>query len=94
MAKGQIELSGEFTESGYEEKAKEITLADLLTMTKEQKLALLDDSLLNTYILQMNKGQLKANDLGAVVTYLKNNKVVAEKPIKKPFADEIKDMVE
>ncbi|MGB1226462.1 MAG: hypothetical protein ACPG9K_01110 [Poseidonibacter sp.] len=46
--------------------------------TKEEKLRLMDDLLLDTYIMALKDKKLKANDLGAVVTYLKNNKEVRE----------------
>lgn len=54
-------------------------MIDTSKMTKAQKLELLDELLMNTYIEVLQEGQLRANDLGAVVTYLKNNKVVQEK---------------
>lgn len=51
----------------------------LLKMSKSQKLKMLDDKLLDSYIIAMDDGDLKPLELGAVVTYLKNNKEVAEK---------------
>lgn len=53
--------------------------ARLAKMSKSEKLKLMDNLLLDTYIESLEDGQLKANDLGAVVTYLKNNKEIAEK---------------
>ena len=48
-------------------------------LTKSKKLKMLDDLLLDSYINAMEEGNLKPLELGAVVTYLKNNKEVAEK---------------
>lgn len=48
-------------------------------MTKAQKLKELDSLLLDSYIGAMEDGDLKPLELGAVVTYLKNNKEIAEK---------------
>ena len=62
-------------------------------MSKAEKLKKMDNLLLDTYILAMEDGQLKANDLGAVVTYLKNNKEIAEKK-EHSEADTIAGLVE
>lgn len=62
-------------------------------MTKSQKLKMLDDKLLDSYIIAMDDGDLKPLELGAVVTYLKNNKEVAEKK-EESEADIIEDLVE
>lgn len=51
----------------------------LSKLSKSEKLKLLDDNLLDSYIIAMESGDLKPMELGAVVTYLKNNKEVAEK---------------
>lgn len=48
-------------------------------LSKSKKLKMLDDLLLDSYINAMEEGNLKPLELGAVVTYLKNNKEVAEK---------------
>ena len=66
---------------------------ELSTMSKAKKLALMDGLLLDTYITTLFTGQLKANDLGAVVTYLKNNKEIAEKK-EHSEADLIDELVE
>jgi len=62
-------------------------------MTKAQKLRELDDLLLDSYIGAMEEGNLKPLELGAVVTYLKNNKEVAEKK-EHSEADLIDELVE
>lgn len=48
-------------------------------MTKGQKLEILDELLLDSYIEAMQEGTLKPLELGAIVSYLKMNKQVAEK---------------
>lgn len=51
----------------------------LSKLSKAEKLKLLDENLLDSYIIAMESGDLKPMELGAVVTYLKNNKEIAEK---------------
>jgi hypothetical protein len=48
-------------------------------MTVEQKLEQLNELLIDACIENLSSGKIKPNDLGAIVTLLKNNKVVAEK---------------
>lgn len=48
-------------------------------MTKSEKLRVLDSLLLDSYIDAMKDGTLKPMELGAIVSYLKMNKEVAEK---------------
>ncbi len=62
-------------------------------LTKAKKLKMLDDLLLDSYINAMEEGNLKPLELGAVVTYLKNNKEVAEKQ-EHSEADLIDELVE
>lgn len=63
------------------------------TLSKSKKLKMLDDLLLDSYINAMEEGNLKPLELGAVVTYLKNNKEVAEKK-EHSEADLIDELVE
>lgn len=49
------------------------------TMTLRQKLETLNELLVDACIDNLQGGQIKPNDLGAIVTLLKNNKVVEEK---------------
>lgn len=65
----------------------------LAGMSKADKLKMLDDKLLDSYIVAMDDGDLKPLELGAVVTYLKNNKEVSEKK-EHSEADVIEDLVE
>jgi len=48
-------------------------------MTLRQKLETLNELLIDQCITNISTGKLKPNDLGAVVTLLKNNKVIEEK---------------
>ena len=48
-------------------------------MSVRQKLEFLNEKLIDTCIDNLSSGKIKPNDLGAVVTLLKNNKVVEEK---------------
>ena len=49
------------------------------TMTLRKKLETLNELLVDACIDNLQGGQIKPNDLGAIVTLLKNNKVVEEK---------------
>lgn len=62
-------------------------------LSKSKKLKMLDDLLLDSYINAMEEGNLKPLELGAVVTYLKNNKEVAEKK-EHSESDLIEDLVD
>jgi hypothetical protein len=48
------------------------------TMTLRQKLETLNELLVDACIDNLQSGYIKPNDLGAIVTLLKNNKVVEE----------------
>lgn len=48
-------------------------------MTLRQKLETLNELLVDACIDNLQSGYIKPNDLGAIVTLLKNNKVVEEK---------------
>lgn len=97
MEKNHLDDTPEVTDVTSEEYLKAHELSELRKklpkMSKAEKLRMMDDLLLDTYITTMFDGQLKANDLGAVVTYLKNNKEVAEKK-EESIHDEIDSMVE
>lgn len=47
--------------------------------TLRQKLEILNELLVDECIDNLSSGKMKPNDLGAIVTLLKNNKVVEEK---------------
>ena len=87
MAKGEFILAGQDMDIDVDKDGK--PLIDISDMSKMEKLSLLDDLIMDNYIKIMQKGQLKANDLGAVVTYLKNNKVVQEKKAEETESDVI-----
>ncbi len=48
-------------------------------MTLRQKLEALNELLVDACIENLSSGKIKPNDLGAIVTLLKNNKVIEEK---------------
>lgn len=50
-------------------------------MNKQRKLELLDELLLDTYIDALKDGEIKPSDLGNIVSYLKNNKMVEDKKV-------------
>jgi len=52
---------------------------DTSNMTLRQKLELLNELLVDTCIENMQNNKMKPNDLGSIVTLLRNNKVVEEK---------------
>lgn len=91
-------MKAEFTMTGYNKDSDKLNkdgeaLIDITKMSKAEKLSLLDELVMDNYIEIMQTGQLKANDLGAVVTYLKNNKVVQEKKAEETEADIIDDII-
>lgn len=54
------------------------TRKDTSNMTLRQKLETLNELLVDACIDNLQSGYIKPNDLGAIVTLLKNNKVVEE----------------
>lgn len=48
-------------------------------MTRQQKFEKLQDLVLDNYIEALENNELKAMELGPIITLLKNNKVVQEK---------------
>lgn len=52
---------------------------DTSNMTLRQKLELLNELLVDTCIDNMQNNRMKLNDLGSIVTLLRNNKVIEEK---------------
>lgn len=48
-------------------------------MTRQQKFEKLQDLVLDNYIKALENNELKAMELGPIITLLKNNKVVQEK---------------
>lgn len=53
--------------------------SELNSMPLRAKLEMLNELLVDTCIMNMRSGRMKLNDLGSIVTLLKNNKVVEEK---------------
>lgn len=62
-------------------------------LTLRQKLETLNELLVDACIENLDSGKIKPNDLGAIVTLLKNNKVVEEKR-EISEADLIDDLIE
>jgi hypothetical protein len=58
------------------------------------RLKRLNELLVETCIENLEQGRIKPNDLGAIVTLLKNNKVVSEKEEELSEADIIDGLVE
>ena len=65
----------------YESKAKmEIKKDKYKNLTLRQKLELLNELLVDTCIENLESNKMKPNDLGSIVSLLKNNKVVELTP--------------
>jgi secreted Zn-dependent insulinase-like peptidase len=63
-------------------------------MNHQEKLTYLDDLVLDKYVESLVLGEIEAGDLGNIVGYLKNNKVVQDvKPVRSE-SEEIEDLVE
>ena len=62
-------------------------------MTRLDKLNLLQDLVLDTYIEALKEGELKAMELAPIVTLLKNNKILEDKKIT-PESEVIEGLVE
>lgn len=64
---------------GIEDDSGELLREKLKEMPLRAKLEMLNGLLVDTCIMNMSQGQMRMNDLGSIVTLLKNNKVVEEK---------------
>lgn len=62
-------------------------------MTRQQKLQLLQDKILDKYIEALNNDEIEVKDLGSIIAYLKNNKVV-ETTVEHSESDLIDDLIE
>lgn len=62
-------------------------------MSLREKLETLNELLVDACIKNLSSGKIKPNDLGAIVTLLKNNKVVEERR-EISESDEIDDLIE
>lgn len=64
---------------GYDKEPDMDKKYDTTGKTLRQKLEMLNELLVDECIDNLAMGKMKPNDLGAIVTLLKNNKVVEEK---------------
>ena len=76
---------------GYDRNPKKPKF-DTSKLTLRQKLEVLNELLVDTCIDNLSSGFVKPNDLGAIVTLLKNNKVVEEKR-EESESDIIEDLI-
>lgn len=83
MAKGIIENNDtedlKFDASTGEWKSKPSKTVDIIDMPLRQKLEILNELTVDACIDNLVSGKIKQNDLGSIITLLKNNKVVEEK---------------
>jgi len=72
----------------------EVIKKKLAGRSKGQKFAILDELVLDSYIVALSVGKISPIELAPIVTYLKNNKVVQDKKEEESEADIIEDLVD
>lgn len=68
-------------------------MEELSEVPLHKKLDILNDTLVNHYLVALKYGGIKNSELGNIVALLKNNKVVQDEKPKKTEQDEIDELV-